>query len=79
MGKLILELLGKTFIGILKIAAIMYIIMYACYYLGNLYGYIYGVILFLVISTIIVIISNKVKKKNAKDFLGNSKDYTKPK
>ncbi|MCF6133437.1 hypothetical protein, partial [Flavobacterium wongokense] len=79
MGKLILELLGKALIGVLKIVAIMYIIVYICIYVGNTYGNIYGLILFIVVSTIIVVISNKVKKKNAEDFLRNSDDYTKRK
>jgi hypothetical protein len=38
MVKLVLELLGKSFIGMLKIAIIFYIIFKICNYVGKLYG-----------------------------------------
>jgi hypothetical protein len=79
MKKLILELLWKMLIGGLKIAVLMFATLYLCNYIGKLYGESYGFILFLIISTIIIVISNRVKKKNAKEFLGNSEDYTKSK
>jgi len=79
MKKLILELLWKMLIGGLKIAVLMFAILYLCNYIEKLYGESYGFILFLIISTIIIVISNRVKKKNAKEFLGNSEDYTKSK